>query len=338
MTFTFGIFGAGMATKPHLEAFQKLSPEIKLKGITSRSVEKSIRLSKENSIFHYPDAESMAKDPELDAVLIATPPNARLDYVELFAKAGKHILLEKPIERTTQAAIEIVSICEKSNIFLGIVLQHRYRTASLQLKLLLDPGNLGAVHAVNIQVPWWREQSYYDPPGRGTYERDGGGVLITQAIHTLDLLLYLLGPIDQVKATGGTSKFHKMEAEDFVNAGLIFQSGAFGSLFATTSAFPGSSEKIEIYAELATAKLGGGSLSVHWKSGKTDHWKEEGGSGSGSDPMAFSCEPHRELISEFSKSVRDGHQPGINGRNFLSVHRLIEQLASSIRSPGLSLI
>ena len=168
-------------------------------------------------------------------VILITPPNQRLELVKEFSKAGKNILMEKPIERSTKQAEEIVNICEKDNVKLGIVFQHRFRESSIKLKKLIEENAFGSIYSVQVNIPWWRDQSYYDEPGRGTYERDGGGVLISQAIHTLDLMLSIIGQVEEVQAIAKTTSFHKMESEDFVAAGLKFKNGAVGSLMASTT-------------------------------------------------------------------------------------------------------
>jgi UDP-N-acetyl-2-amino-2-deoxyglucuronate dehydrogenase len=187
--------------------------------------------------------------------------------VRRFAEAGKHVLMEKPVERTTEAAEEIVRICEANRVKLGIVFQHRYREASQKLKSLVGEGALGEIGLVRADVPWWREQAYYDEPGRGSYERDGGGVLISQAIHTLDLMLSLTGPVAEVQAVAATTRFHEMESEDFVAGGMRFASGAPGAVMATTASFPGDAESITLDCEKASAHLQSGTLT---STGATD--------------------------------------------------------------------
>ena len=160
--------------------------------------------------------------------MILTPPNTHLELVERFAAAGKHILLEKPLERSTERALRLVEAAEAAGVKLGVVFQHRFREASEHLRQLLRQRALGELAVVNVSCPWWRPQSYYDEPGRGTLARDGGGVLITQAIHTLDLTLSLAGPVAEVAAITGTTGLHRMETEDFAGGGLRFANGALG--------------------------------------------------------------------------------------------------------------
>ncbi|MGC1301630.1 MAG: Gfo/Idh/MocA family oxidoreductase, partial [Caulobacteraceae bacterium] len=178
-------------------------------------------------------------------------------------------------------------------------------------------------------VPWWRPQSYYDVPGRGTLGRDGGGVLISQAIHSLDLMLALAGPVSAVAAIAGTSRMHRMETEDTVGAGLRFANGALGSLFASTASFPGAGEQFILTCTQATAVIAGGALTVAWHDGRTESVQGEARSGGGADPMAFSNEAHLALITDFLNAVEAGRDPAVTGEGALAVHRLIDALLTS---------
>ena len=327
----FGVIGTGMAATPHARALCDLSDRIDVRGVFSRNEQKREAFAAE---FGFPPADSIeaiAGDPDIDAVILITPPNQRLDLVRIFAGAGKHILMEKPVERTTEAAEEIVRICEANGVRLGIVFQHRFREASLKLRSLIDEGALGDIGLVRASVPWWREQSYYDEPGRGTYERDGGGVLISQAIHTLDLMLSLTGPVAEVQAVSATTRFHEMESEDFVAGGMRFAGGFPGSVMATTAAYPGDAESITLDCDKASAHLQSGVLTVNWRDGRVDQFGETGGTGGGADPMAFPHGWHQDLIADFADAVRENREPGVPGREAFNVHRLIDALVLSSR-------
>ncbi len=206
------IIGTGMAAKPHALALNELKDDINVVGVFSRNKEKRENFSKNYNFNSFQDIDSIYDNPEVDMVDIITPPNQRLELVEQFSKHGKHILMEKPIERTLENAKSIVSICENNKVNLGIVFQHRFRKSSIKLKSLINENKFGQIFSAQINIPWWREQSYYDEPGRGTYKRDGGGVLISQAIHTLDLAISLLGDVKDVMVMAETTKFHKMES------------------------------------------------------------------------------------------------------------------------------
>lgn len=327
----FGVIGTGMAATPHARALRDLSDRIDVRGVFSRNTQKREAFAAE---FGFPPADSIeaiAGDPDIDSVILITPPNQRLHLVRTFASAGKHILMEKPVERTTGAAEEIVRICEENGVRLGIVFQHRFREASVKLRDLIDEGALGDIGLVRASVPWWREQSYYDEPGRGTYERDGGGVLISQAIHTLDLMLSLTGPVAEVQAVSATTRFHEMESEDFVAGGMRFASGFPGSVMATTAAYPGDAESITLDCDKASAHLQSGVLTVNWRDGRVERFGETGGTGGGANPMAFPHGWHRDLIADFADAVRENCEPGVSGREALHVHRLIDALVLSSR-------
>lgn len=331
------MIGVGMVAGTHADAVAATDGRIELKGVHSNQPDRSRAFAETQAGAGrvpptvYASVAEIAADPEIDFVLLCTPPNARKDIVTQLARAGKPILSEKPVERTLAAASEIVDICERAGVPLGIVFQHRMRAASRALSDLLAGGALGAVEVVEIAVPWWRPQSYYDEPGRGTYERDGGGVLINQAIHTIDLALSFAGPVRRVQAMARTSGIHRMESEDFVAAGLDFESGAVGSLVASTASYPGGAETISLHCRNGSASLHSGQLHLSWRDGRVETIGEAGGTGGGADPMAFTHEWHQGVIEDFADAIASGRPPVAPGREALHVHRLIDALMMSSR-------
>jgi len=330
------LIGIGMVADTHVQAITGLNGKVRLKGVYARGQQaaKEYAIKAASISGHpcnvYPSIEAVANDPELDFVIIATPPNARIELVKLFAAAKLPILLEKPIERTTAAATEVVEICEAHNVPLGMVFQHRARMASIKLQNMIQSGELGELGLANIEAPLWRSQSYYDEPGRGTYERDGGGVLLSQAIHTLDLALSMTGDIVEVQAMSRTTRFHKMESEDFVTAGLTFANGAIGNVLATTANYPSQPECITLHFDHAVAKLERAKLHIFWRDGKTETFGEdeqpvEGTSG----PMDFKSTWHGGIISDFADAITNGTAPIVTGRKGLKVHQLIDALVAS---------
>lgn len=327
--FGIGIIGVGVALPPHARALKALGDTIKVRGIYSRN---EARRNAAAELYGFPAVASVAlllADPEIDAIVLLTPPNARTELVEAIAKAGKHLFMEKPIERTTGAAAAIVDFCASWNIRLGITFQHRFRESSLRAKALLDSGRAGAIAAVHLVVPWWRPLDYYAEPGRGTFAQDGGGVLITQAIHSLDLMLSLAGPVAEVQAMAGTTKLHDIEVEDFVGAGLGFANGALGALMATTAHYPGRAESLTIACEKATLNLSGNRLTVDWHDGGQETFGAEAGTGRGDNRMAFPYHWHKAQIAEFVAAVQAERDPVSSGRTALEVHRLIDALLLS---------
>lgn len=266
---------------------------------------------------------------DVDFVLLTTPPNARMGILRRLVASGKPVLMEKPVERDLPRATALVDLCEAADVPLGIMLQHRARPVVADLRLALP--ELGPLRAVEVSVPWWRPQSYYDVPGRGSYARDGGGVLISQAIHTLDLMLSLTGPVTEVTAMAATTGFHQMEAEDFVCAGLRFAGGAVGQLFATTASFPGRGEVITLHCAEGSAHLEAGVLRIDRQDGTSEVVGQAASSGAGADPMAFTSDWHRFVIEDFARTLRDGRPPLVPGRSALEVHALIGALERSAR-------
>ncbi|MEL6531542.1 MAG: Gfo/Idh/MocA family oxidoreductase [Pseudomonadota bacterium] len=328
------LIGAGMVARTHLAAIQDCA-DLTLGAVVARSAESAARLADEAEALMgtrptaSTDLQSVAADPKIDLCVIVTPPDARADIVGPFARAGKAILLEKPIGRDLTEAVEIVALCEAQNVPLGVVLQHRMREASEMARAVLP--ELGPIGLIEISVPWWREQSYYDTPGRGTYARDGGGVLINQAIHTLDLALHLAGPVTQVTAMTGTTRLHRMEAEDVAAAGLTFESGALGWLTASTASFPGAAESIVMHGQAGTLRLAEGVCAIDWRDGRQERHGAAAATGGGADPMAFTHAWHRAVLRDFLDALDEGRPPAITGRDALAVHALIEAITVSAR-------
>lgn len=336
--FGIGIVGIGMAATPHIRSLKDLSDIIEVRSVYSRNAERRQAFASEHGFRAAESYEAMLADDALDAIILLTPPNARLELVEQAANAGKHIFMEKPVERTTKTATRIVEICEAANVRLGVTFQHRFREGSLKAKELLDSGELGPLATAILMVPWWRSSDYYLEPGRGTFEQDGGGVLITQAVHSLDLLISLIGQAKEVQAISGTSTLHDIEVEDFVSAGVKFRNGALGSIVATTTAYPGGQEYMVFNCANATAILKGSVLTVDWHDGRTESFGEEASTGGGDDRMAFPHDWHRSQIAEFVDAVQAGRDPVSNGRTGLEVHYLIDALLKSARDGRLTTV
>ncbi len=330
MAFRVGLIGLGMAVTPHAKSLLDLSDRVEVAYAYSRSAE---RRAKFKQGFPFPQTarlEDILEDCSVSAVLLLTPPNTHLDLVQRCAASGKHVLLEKPLEISTSRAEKLVEISRRNGIRLGVVLQHRFRPAAERLRGLLAAGKLGELVSACASIPVWRPQSYYDQPGRGTRARDGGGVLLTQGIHTLDLFLSYAGPVEQVSSFVTTTPLHRMETEDLVCASLRFASGALGVLHATTAAYPGFLERIELIGTLGTATLEGTALKANFTNGKNLEVKtESGGGGTGADPMAFPHDWHRSLLADFIDAVERGREPRVNGEEALKVHRLIDRLLQS---------
>lgn len=328
------LIGAGMIAERHVAAISAIAGDVRLAAIVSRNPDKATYLA---AAYDGPaplftsDLSAVANDPDIQIAIVATPPSVRDDVIEPLARAGKHILLEKPVARTTDEAIRVVEICEAVGVSLGILFQHRVRETARAATDYVNSGALGKLGHVEIAVPIWRGQSYYDELGRGTYARDGGGVLLTNAIHSIDLALSLTGPVQSVQAMTATSPLHDMEAEDVAVVGLRFANGAVGSLLASTATFPHGTETISLHFTNGSLRMTKDTLQVHWQDGRVET-PFEPTNGDPDVPLSGgNVAWHRDVIGDFVDAVRTGRPPLVTGREALASHRLITAIEQSSR-------
>ncbi|MDA9207755.1 Gfo/Idh/MocA family oxidoreductase [Octadecabacter sp.] len=334
MTTKMGValVGAGMIAKTHVAALSATSRDLQLVYVISRRPEKAVYLA---DLFDgdapkfSSDVALISNDPNIAFTIVATPPSVRIELIRELATAGKHILLEKPIGRNTSEATEVVEICEKAGVKLGVLFQHRVRAPSIAARRYVDSGELGALGLVEINVPLWRDQSYYDELGRGTYERDGGGVMITNAIHSIDLALSLAGPVTQVRAMTATTPLHDMEAEDLATAGLKFANGASGVFIASTAMFPHRTEIIRLHFEKGSLRIDKDGLQIDWRNGDSEYEAACVPSSPDIPLQGGKYEWHQAVIEDFAAAIRDNRPPLVTGRNALLSHKLIEAIETS---------
>jgi UDP-N-acetyl-2-amino-2-deoxyglucuronate dehydrogenase len=318
------LVGLGMAVTPHVRSLVDLKDRVEVAYAFSPSAGRRAAFSAK---FAFPQADSfeaILQDKTVDAVMILTPPNTHLELVARCAAAGKHVLLEKPLDISTTRAEKLVSIMNSRKLRLGVVLQHRFRPAVERMRSV----DLGEIVSASCLIPVWRPQKgYYDQPGRGTKARDGGGVLLTQGIHTLDVFLSLTPEVSEVKAFSTTTPVHRMETEDLVAAALKFRNGALGVVHATTAAYPGYPERIELIGTRGAALLQGTALNVQFHDGsKLDVATDFGTGGTGADPMAFPHDWHRSVLADFLDALDQDREPRVSGAEALRVHRFIDLL------------
>ena len=320
------LVGLGMAVTPHARSLLDLKHRVQVAYAYSPSQERRRSFAERFPFPQCSQLDTILQDRTVDAVLLLTPPNTHLELVSRCTAAGKHVLLEKPLEISTARAEKLVKACR--NMKLGVVLQHRFRPAAEKLRERL--GDLGQLVSASAAIPNWRPQSYYDQPGRGTRARDGGGVLLTQGIHTLDLFLSYTGEAAEVKSFFATTPVHRMETEDLAVAAVRFKSGALGVVHATTSAYPGFAERIELIGTKGTALLEGTSLKLNVQGEEPLEFSTPaGGGGTGADPMAFPHDWHRGVLEDFLDAIEKNREPRISGAEALKVHRFIDRILQS---------
>jgi UDP-N-acetyl-2-amino-2-deoxyglucuronate dehydrogenase len=322
------IVGLGMALGPHLKSLIELADRVDIAACFTPSAARRQAFA---AAYPYRLADSLdaiLADASIDLIVVLTPPNSHLDVVRRCAAAGKHVLLEKPIAGSLAEARAVVTTMEHAQRKLAIMLQHRFRAVSLKLAGLVRSGELGALVSGSAAIRWWRPPEYF-VSDRGMKARDGGGVLITQAIHTLDLFQSLAGPIAEVSAFATTSPLRRIDTEDVVGAAVAFANGAIGTIDATTVAYPGFAERIELAGERATAVLAAETLDVFWRDGRHERIDGEPSKSGGADPMAFSHEAHKALIVDVLNALDEDREPVVSGREALNVQVLIEALLRS---------
>ena len=323
------VIGLGNALEPHAKSLLDLKDRARVIWAAARS---EARTQEAADRFGFPVTTDIARaigDPAVDAVMVLAPANAHLPIAEAAFAAGKHVLCEKPLETTVARGEQLIAAGRRAGRRLGIMLQMRFRVGSQRLKRILDAGELGAIQAASMAVPWWRTQAYYDEPGRGTRERDGGGLLITQAIHTLDLFRWFVGVSRVEAAQVATTALHRMDTEDYAAALVRLGNGAPGTIMGTVAAYPASAEWLQIIGRRGTAWLTGGNLRVAWLDGREETLADDSGSGSGASLMGFSHEPHKAVLADFLDAIEAGRDPAIPGEAALATQRVIDDILTA---------
>lgn len=320
------VVGLGLAVEPHARSLVELSDRVRVVWAASPSPQRTRAFAER---FAFPTTNDVAMaiaDPAVAAVIVLTPAHTHAALAIAALEQGKHVLVEKPLDASLAAAERIVAVAQACGRQVGVVLQHRFRPAAVRLRALIEAGALGSVEGAHLHVSWWRPQSYYDTPGRGSIARDGGGVLLTQAIHAIDLLRALVCPLAVIAATARTTALHRMESEDHVVALLRLASGASASIVATTAACAGHPEMLEIIGSRGTARLTGEALHVDFVAGGHDHIASDAPSGAGAGVMDFPHIAHRALIADFVEAVETGRAPLASAKAALDTQRLIQAM------------
>jgi UDP-N-acetyl-2-amino-2-deoxyglucuronate dehydrogenase len=327
-----GIVGLGNAVKPHAAALAALAERVEVVGGWSPSAERRARFASTYALPVADSLEALLADPAVEALFVLTPPRTHTGIALAAARAGKDVLLEKPVDVDYARSKALVDAVEDLGRTFGVVFQHRFREASIALRETLRGGALGELLSVSASIRWWRSDEYFAEPGRGTIARDGGGVLLTQAIHTLDLMLDLAGPPARVSALVCTSPLRAIDTEDIACATVQYRDGAVGVIDATTVAYPGYPERVEIAGTKGSAVLAAERLELNLRDAPARVIDGGSAGGGGADPMAFSPDAHRRLIADFLDAVEARRQPQASARSALAIHALIDAMLESSRT------
>ena len=325
----FGLIGVGNIAPLHARAIQA-TPEAELVAVATRNAERGRAFVEKYGGQWYPDYAELLQRSDVDIVTICTPHDLHAPMTVAAAQAGKHVLCEKPLARTTAECDKMIAACDRAGVTLGVVFQSRFEPLSLQLKRLINEGALGRLVWNSANTIWYRSAEYYrSGPWRGTWAHEGGGVLINQAIHAIDLLLWLTGMPDRVVAQTRTLN-HAIEVEDGAIAILEYTDNRLGLIQATTAAYPGYTERLEVYGTRGSAiyHKGEGRLEWHLLDPREDHVLTAGISSGAANPMDISAAGHIAVFQDFATAIREGRQPaidGVEGRHSVEVVEAIYQ-------------
>ncbi|MBP7495859.1 MAG: Gfo/Idh/MocA family oxidoreductase [Spirochaetales bacterium] len=318
----FGIIGTGMIADFHAKAIKEL-PGCKLVACMDVVPDRAEQFGRKHGCAFYSAMNRFLSHPGLDIVTICTPSGTHRDTAVEAARAGKHLIVEKPIEITLERIDAIIEACEKSGVTLSGVFMSRYYEPAQLVKKAIEEGRFGKITLGSAYIKWWRSQEYYDKGGwKGTKKIDGGGALMNQGIHAIDLLQWYMGPVGAVTAYCATLGHERIEVEDTAVAALQFKNGALGVIEGSTAAYPGFPKRIEISGV-------GGSIILEEENLKC--WKfalerpedasirekyaprESSSSGGAADPAAISYLGHKLQFSEIVEAIRSGKKPSVDG-------------------------
>ncbi|HPM81479.1 MAG TPA: Gfo/Idh/MocA family oxidoreductase [Candidatus Anammoximicrobium sp.] len=348
MATGFGIIGCGMIANFHCKAVADIR-NAKVAACFDMVPAAADRLAAQVGCRAYHDLHAMLADPAVDVVTICTPSGAHMEPALAAAKAGKHVIVEKPLEVTLKRCDAIIRACEAAGVTLATIFPSRFHESAQLLKRAVDQGRFGRLTIGDAYVKWYRTQQYYDSGAwRGTWALDGGGALMNQAIHSVDLLLWLMGPVVEVTAHTATLAHQRIEVEDVAMATLRFASGALGVIEATTAAYPGALKRIEIHGSEGSAVLEEEDIKM-WSFAKPTArdkallermaGKTHTGGGA-ADPAAIGHHGHTAMFKDVLKAISGGSRPlidGAEGRRSVEVIMAIYKAGESGRSVTLPL-
>jgi predicted dehydrogenase len=329
----FGIIGCGMIGKVHAEAIGSIEGA-RLAAVCGRDAARTGEFAARFGAAAYTDYDAFLAHPGLQVVNICTPSGQHAEQGIRAAAAGRHVLVEKPIEISLERADALIEACDRAGVKLGVIFQSRFLPAVARIRQAIEQGRLGRLMIGDAIVKWYRAPEYYAPGSwHGSMSLDGGGALINQAIHTVDLLRWLMGPVESAFAMKAALRYPHIEGEDTLVGTVRFASGALGVIQAATSARPGFKRRIEISGEAGTVILDGDTIGAWAVEGESaDAAGGEQITDGSSNPAAISNEGHRRQIEDMMIAVRDNRVPMIDGREGRTSLEVVCALYESARS------
>ncbi len=326
-----GIIGTGAISHKHAQAYRNIGYELTV--CTDINEQYGRKFADQYGCEFVRNYEDLCRHPRVDYVDVCTFPDFRLQPLEICAEAGKHIQVQKPMATNLDTARRMIAVAEKAGIVLGVVSQHRFDDSSQFLKKAIAGGRLGRIIQADAYVKWHRTAEYYSRPIKGSWATEGGGALINQAIHQIDVLLWLAGPVQETFAYWQLGALHKIESEDVIDALMRFDSGATGVVQSSTAFWPGYTERLEIHGTKGSAIISGDKLTawdVQEDSGEPAPVDRNVASGA-SDPMAISLTPFERQFLDFGDAIKNGRKPLVSGEEGYRALELVMSVYTSCR-------
>jgi len=323
-----------MIAPVHADVLMELE-DGKLVAVCDKVEERARTFAEKYGCPYYTDLTDMLARDDIHVISVCTPPGFHRDIVNACAHAGKHVIVEKPMEISLARADAMIEACNRAGVKLAVIFQTRFKKAVTALKRAVERGTLGRLILGDAYIKWFRPQSYYDASAwRGTWAIEGGGAVINQSIHTIDLLQWMMGPVESLYAN--TATYHKIEAEDLAVANLKFKNGALGAIEGSTALHPGLPERLEIHGERGTVILEAGTIKM-WEirdagpEDKPGDTEEPGGTGA-SDPMAFPILWHKAQIQDMICAIREDRAPAVDGREGRKALEIVRAIYQSAKT------
>ncbi len=342
MAIGFGIVGIGVISGVHARGIEATGRG-KVAACFSRSRDRADGFAQEFGCRAYSSYGEFLADPDLDVVSICTPSGAHLEYALEAAEAGKHLMIEKPIEVTLDRCDRIIEACRKHDVVLAGVFQSRFYEVSQLIKRAIDSGRLGKLILGDSYTKWFRSMEYYTKEGswHGTWDLEGGGVLMTQGSHSIDLLQWFMGPVEAVQAFTGTLGRPGIEVEDTAVAGLRFANGALGSIEGSTAVYPGFDRRVELYGTEGSIIVVRNNIAAWSFTEETEEdaeirrkhaLVETAENKAASDPTAVQHEGHRRQYADMIEAIETGGKPLVDGEEARKAVEIIMAVYESART------
>ncbi len=326
-----GIIGTGAISHKHAQAYKNIGYEVTV--CTDISEPAGNKFADQWNCEFVRTYEEVCRHPKVDYVDVCTFPDFRLQPLEICAESGKHIQVQKPMATNLDTASDMIKKAANAGIVLGVVSQHRFDDSCQFLKRAISAGRLGKLLQADAYVKWHRTAAYYSRPIKGSWATEGGGALMNQAIHQVDVIQWLVAPVAEVFAYWQLAAMHKIESEDVIAAVMKYDNGATGVIQASTAFWPGYSERVEIHGTKGTAIITGDKLTawdVQDDSGEPAPVDRNVASGA-SDPMAISLVPFERQFLDFGEAIRTGRKPLVSGEEGYRALELVVSIYTSCR-------